>query len=238
MYSKVFPTFQHAFKDIINYLYHNHTYNCSARKDQNMLEQLSMLYRVLDPTTFKFEDESLGRISYDYAEDFYSWMMSGCTVEQTNELKAKYPKVSSFLEKPKSPDLPSNFNSFYGPRILEQLPKIKKELVENINSRRAVINILQSSDLDLLDKHEDSNLEYPCCDSASIMVRDNKLNMHVHMRSNNMGNVAKLDMYLWGRFQCELAEGLGFELGHFTSTIVSAHIFDTDFKYFQQLKLI
>ena len=84
----------------------------------------------------------------------------------------------------------------------------------------------------------DETLEYPCADSATWSVRGGKLNLHLHMRSNNMANVAKLDMYLWGRFQCELAKELNFEPGHFTSSIVSAHIFSTDFEYLTDLGII
>ena len=79
-----------------------------------------------------------------------------------------------------------------------------KELKDNPNSRRAVISILEKTDLLLLDK--DETLEFPCADSATFYIREGKLNAHLHMRSQNMGQVAKLDMYLWGRFTNELAK--------------------------------
>jgi thymidylate synthase len=145
----------------------------------------------------------------------------------------KYPNVARFMEKPKSDQLPQNFNTFYGPRILDQLPYVLKELKEHPDTRRAVISILDSQDLLLLDK--DESLEFPCCDSATFSIRDNKLNVHVHMRSQNMGQVLKLDMYLWGRFTCELATELNIEPGNFTSTVVSAHVFNKDMPYLNSL---
>jgi hypothetical protein len=79
-------------------------------------------------------------------------MMSGSSDNRL--VVEKYPNVARFMEKPKSEDLPANFNTFYGPRILEQLPHIIKELTEHPDTRRAVISILDSKDLLLLDKHE------------------------------------------------------------------------------------
>jgi thymidylate synthase len=137
------------------------------------------------------------------------------------------------MEKPKSSDLPENFNTLYGPRILSQLPVIEQELRERPDSRRAVIMILDKDDLNLLDKNE--SIEFPCTDSASFFIRDGKLNVHVHMRSQNMGQVLKLDMYLWGRFTCEFAEKLGLPVGKFSSSVVSAHVFKKDFDYLQNL---
>jgi thymidylate synthase len=55
------------------------------------------------------------------------------------------------------------------------------------------------------------------------------------MRSQNMGQVLKLDMYLWGRFQTQIAEELGLPTGKFTSTVVSAHVFEKDVTYLNDL---
>lgn len=230
-----FKTFEEAFVAIVQDIYSLPDYIEQSRTGE-MYEVLGYKYEVDDPTSFKFANEELGRIKYDYADYFYNWMMSGCGVEATEAFKKAYPNVSSYLDNPKSDALPANFNVFYGPRIIEQLPYIIKELETHPNSRRAVINILQASDLQLLDL--DEKLEYPCCDSAMFTIRNGKLNLHLHMRSNNMANVAKLDMYLWGRAQCEIAEKLGLPVGRFISTIGSAHIFSSDFDYLKSINVL
>lgn len=237
MQNKLFDTFEQAFVNIIQDISEKPSFKSSSRNG-DMYEQLSVGYQVAYPESYKFTKEELGRIPYEYAEDFYDWMIAGSTPEDTEKLATKYPHVSGFLEKPKSEHLPENFNAFYGARIAEQLPAIVKELKTHENSRRAVINILDKDDLLLLDAAEDAGIEYPCCDSCSLSIRDGRLYAHVHMRSNNMGNVAKLDMYLWGRFQTELAKELGVELGHFSCSIVSAHIFTKDFEYFKSVGII
>ena len=226
----IFKTFQEAFLQINQHIIQNPEFQTSSRiGDVNEIS--GFCYEVSDLQSFVFPTESIGKLTYDYADTFYRWMMNGCT--DSVELVEKYPNITRFMEKPKSDQLPQNFNTFYGPRILSQLPYIEQELKTNPDTRRAVIMILDKGDLELLDKHE--ALEFPCTDSATFFIRDGKLNVHVHMRSQNMAQILKLDMYLWGRFTCELAQKLGMNFGKFTSSIVSAHVFKKDFNYIQSL---
>lgn len=225
-----FKDFESAFLGISKYIVENPEYQTTSRIG-DVHEISGLTYEVEDLTTYHFNDENIGRLNYHYADKFYQWMISGSTDHDI--ILKDYPNVSKFLEKPKSPDLPKNFNTFYGPRILSQLPYIKQELTQNPDSRRAVISILDSKDLLLLDK--DESLEYPCCDSATLFIREGKLNIHLHMRSQNMGQVLKLDMYLWGRFANELAKDLSLDLGKFSSSVVSAHVFNKDFEYIKNL---
>jgi hypothetical protein len=225
-----FTNFQEAFVDIASIIIEEPEFKTTSRIG-DVHEITSLSYEVSNLKSFQFEDESIGRLTYDYADKFYQWMIDGCT---DNEIILKdYPNTAKFMEKPKGEGLPANFNTFYGPRILQQLPHIKKELIEKPDTRRAVISILDKDDVLLLDKEE--SLEFPCCDSATFFIRDEKLNVHLHMRSQNMGQVAKLDMYLWGRFTNELAAELNREVGKLTSTVVSAHVFEKDFEYLRSL---
>ena len=191
-------------------------------------------YEVHDMKSFKFDTEDLGRLNYDYIEKFYEWLVSGST--DTEEAFKEYPNVAKFLKKPENSELPDNFNTFYGPRIVGQREQVVNELKSNPNSRRAVISILKDSDLILLGT--DEKLEFPCTDSATFFIREGKLNCHLHMRSQNMVTVVKLDMYLWARFTCEMAKELGVETGTFSSSIVSAHVFERDQEYLQSLNII
>jgi len=225
-----YPTFQDAFLGVNQQIINLPEYKTSSRIG-DVHEIAGLTYEVENLKSFQFENESVGRLDYNYASKFYDWMVAGATDHEI--LLKDYPNVAKFMEKPKSEDLPANFNTFYGPRILSQLPSIEKELKENPDSRRAVISILDADDLLLLDK--DETLEFPCCDSATFFIREGKLNIHLHMRSQNMGQVLKLDMYLWGRFACEFADKLGLPTGKLTSSVVSAHTFVKDFDYLKSL---
>ena len=225
-----YSTFQDAFLGINQQIINKPEFITSSRIG-DVHEITGLSYQVDDLKSFEFTNPLIGRLDYTYASKFYDWMVAGAT---DNEILLKdYPNIAKFMEKPKSSDLPSNFNTFYGPRILSQLPLIEKELRENPDSRRAVISILDADDLLLLDK--DETLEFPCCDSATFIIREGKLNIHLHMRSQNMGQVLKLDMYLWARFTCEFAERLGLPTGKLTSSVVSAHTFVKDFDYLNSL---
>jgi hypothetical protein len=219
-------TFEAAFISINKAIIDWPEYKTTSRLG-DVIEITSFNYEVNDMTSYKFSDETIGRIDYHYADLFYQWMIGGCT--DNDIILKEYPGVAKFMEKPKSPELPVNFNTFYGPRILKQLPFIEKELKENPDTRRAVISILKDDDLLLLDT--DETLEFPCCDSATFNIREGQLNIHLHMRSQNMAQVLKLDMYLWARFTCELAERLWLIPGKFSSSVASAHIFEKDIPY-------
>lgn len=227
----IYDCYEEAFVNTICNIYSDDSKILESRNG-NQKEILSINFVVNDPSTYVFENEDIGRLKYDYAERFYDWMIAGSDEASTNKFLEKYPNVKNFLVKPENSNLPANFNSFYGERIVRQLPAVIKELSSNKNSRRAVLNILREDDQILFDAKENDFTEYPCCDGVTLNIRHGKLYMHVHMRSNNMGQVAKLDMYLWGRFQCELAETLNVNLGSCSWSIVSAHIFEKDFDYF------
>tara|TARA_B110000503_G_C7151447_1_gene415377 strand:+ start:2098 stop:2799 length:702 start_codon:yes stop_codon:yes gene_type:complete len=230
MHNRKFETFQQAFISINEEIINNPTYKTSSRIG-DVHEISNYNYEVSDMLTYEFPNPLIGKLDYDYGSKFYQWMVTGS--KDHGIITDDYPGTARFLEKPKSDLLPENFNTFYGPRILEQLPYIVRELENNPDSRRAVISILEKTDLLLLDK--DETLEFPCADSATFYIREEKLNVHLHMRSQNMGQVLKLDMYLWARFTKELASELNVSTGTFTSSIVSAHVFKKDFEYLNSL---
>ena len=228
-----FETFEQAYVGNIVAIYEKPEYEFASRIG-DCWERTRHSYEVYNMESFKFESEDLGKLDYDYIEKFYEWLISGST--DTEEAFKEYPNVAKFLKKPENSLLPDNFNTFYGPRIVGQREQVVNELKSNPNSRRAVISILKDSDLILLGT--DEKLEFPCTDSATFIIREGKLNCHLHMRSQNMVTVVKLDMYLWARFTCEMAKELGVETGTFSSSIVSAHIFERDQEYLQSINII
>lgn len=190
-------------------------------------EVQNVMLEVINPGIAVFENPNANRISYKYAKAFWDFMISGGT--DAKEAFKEYPNVAKFIEKPKSKELPENFNTFYGPRIAAQLPIVLEELNRDPNTRRAVIHILTERDQVLLDKNE--SLEYPCTNSITFSIRNDKLNMHVHMRSQNTAVVLQLDMYLMSKLFDKVAKELNVEKGTYCTSIVSAHIYEKDFDY-------
>lgn len=223
-------TFEQAYKELNKQILENCEFQFNSRI--GLCNEISNItYEVLDASTYTFSDPTINRIDYDYAKTFFNFMIEGGT--DAMEAFKDYPTVLPFIDKPKHTELPDNFNSLYGPRIKKQLPDIIKELTNNPNSRRAVILILSENDHVLLDKNE--TIEYPCCLDVTYYIRDGKLNAHCNMRSENTAIVLQLDMYLHGKLLQTLAGLLNVEIGKFSSTLVSGHIYERDFEYIKTI---
>ena len=148
-------------------------------------ELLDLTVRCTSTIDYMFKNPRINRIKYDYAETFWNFMISGGTDAQ--EAFRDYPNVAQFLTKPKHPDLPENFNTFYGPRIVKQLPDIIAELKRSPTTRRATLMILNENDVQLLDKGE--SLEFPCTIALNFTRRGGKLILSTIMRSQNLAIV-------------------------------------------------
>lgn len=217
-----------AYKSLNSFILENGVKSTSRIGDCLVLKNVA--FSIENPNEPVLEEENL-RIKTDYANDFWDFMISGGT--DAEEVFKAYPSVSKFIRKPKSKELPDNFNTFYGPRIVSQLPAVIKELKTNPDTRRAVILILDKDDSVLLDK--DESLEYPCTTSITFNIEDGKLHSHVHMRSQNTAVVFQLDLLLQLRLLKHLAKILSLEVGTLNFSMVNAHIFERDFDYIKSV---
>jgi len=190
-------------------------------------ECINLSYRVEDITSYKFTDENIDRIDYDYAETFWQFMLSGAT--NSGDIFDQWPAVKKFTELKSDSVLPPNFNTFYGPRIKAQLPGVLKELTDNRESRRAVIHVLDSGDQVLLDS--DETLEYACTLNMVYAIRNDKLISTVNMRSQNTAVVMQLDVYLQAKLALHIAEALGVKPGPMYCNMASAHVYERDVDY-------
>jgi len=191
----------------------------------------NLSYCVLQSCTYTFDRSDINRIDYEYAKTFFDFMMSGGT--NASQPFANYPQASKFTTLKQGSNLPKNFNTFYGPRIVEQIPAVVKELQINKSSRRAVMHILRQSDNVLLDA--DESLEYPCTLDMCYFFEDDELSVQFNMRSQNAATVMQLDMYVQARLLTFLACSMAVDPGRVYSNIVNAHIFERDFDYVEGL---
>ncbi len=192
-------------------------------------ELIDVTGRAKTTLDYQFTDSRINRIGYDYADKFWDFMISGGTDAQ--EAFKDYPNVAKFMTKPKSAELPANFNTFYGPRIVKQLHSVIEELFRNPTTRRATMMILDANDLQLLDK--DETLEFPCTISWNFQQRGGKLIMSCFMRSQNMATVFQLDIYLQIRLLHKIAAALSIkpEDTEYHVHMANGHLFERDFDY-------
>jgi thymidylate synthase len=112
---------------------------------------------------------------------------------------------------------------------MRQLPKVVDEILRDSGTRRAVVSIRLEEDLQMLGT--DSDQEFPCTNSLHFMVRDNKLHLHVSMRSNNMATTVVYDVFNFTMIQEYVlkllnSKGNYYDLGNYYHNCASAHFFE------------
>ncbi len=120
------------------------------------------------------------------------------------------------------------FSTAYGPRIMSQMQEIIDELIKDEGSRRAVINILLTKDKWIL--KENTKTEYPCVETLSYYIRDNKFYSQCNMRSNNMVTTLVYDVFAFTMFQEYVYNRLlkfypKLQMGSYKHHCTSAHYF-------------
>lgn len=118
-------------------------------------------------------------------------------------------------------------NSAYGYIIFEkygfdQLRKVIDLLRKDPTSRRAVININVPNENVIETKDE------PCTVSIQFLLRDNKLNCTVYMRSNDIWFGFPYDIVFFTELQRIVAMNVEAELGTYTHLVGSLHMYDRD----------
>ena len=113
------------------------------------------------------------------------------------------------------------FHGAYGPRTNGQYDVIIDRLKNDPDSRQAVVTIW-NPEYDLQEKKRD----YPCTILHQFRVRDNKLNMTVFMRSNDVWLGAAYDFFQFTRVQIAMASVLGIEPGKYVHHVGSMHIYE------------
>ena len=109
----------------------------------------------------------------------------------------------------------------------DQFTKIVNRLKEDPDSRQLWISLWDPTrDPDLLGGVS----RVPCSLGYAFQVREGKLNMHYVMRSCDFSTHFANDVYLAIKLLEYVAELTGYEVGNFTHTIFSLHIYKKDLK--------
>ena len=116
----------------------------------------------------------------------------------------------------------------YGPRLLNmrdkfnQLENVTKLLTANPGTRKAVIQIFDA--MGIAEKHA----EIPCTCTLQFLIRNNKLNLYVSMRSNDAFKGLPHDIFAFTMLQEIMAVKLGVELGSYHHSVGSLHLYQTE----------
>ena len=123
------------------------------------------------------------------------------------------------------------FHGAYGLRTQDQYGPIIERLKADPDTRQAVVTIW-NPELDLLPSKRD----YPCTILHQFRIRDNKLNMSVYMRSNDVWLGAAYDFFQFTRVQLAIASVLGIEPGTYNHHVGSLHIYEQHYGAAENLK--
>ena len=113
----------------------------------------------------------------------------------------------------------------YGPRLfnwkgLDQFAKVAEILQAKPDSRQAVIQLFDASDI--ITSHKD----VPCTCTLQFMVRNNLLHMVTYMRSNDAFVGLPHDIFCFTMLQEIMARTLSVELGSYKHAVGSLHLYD------------
>jgi thymidylate synthase len=113
------------------------------------------------------------------------------------------------------------FHGAYGLRTAGQYEVVVDRLKKDPDTRQAVVTIWNPT-FDMLPEKRD----YPCTVLHQFRIRDNKLNMSVYMRSNDVWLGAAYDFFQFTRVQLAIASILGIEPGTYNHHVGSLHIYE------------
>lgn len=128
------------------------------------------------------------------------------------------PNVAKFAE-------PGNgkFWGSYGRRAQGQITQAIKSLKTDRDSRQAQI-VLWDPTLD----NQPGKKDYPCTTAIQFLLRDDKLEAHVRMRSNDVWWGLAYDAFMFTQLQLSVCNALEVEPGPYYHQPVSLHLYDRD----------
>ena len=180
-------------------------------------EFIDAVLHVEDPTR-NIVTSPIRKMPMRYAVGELAWYLSGSNrVADISQFAKKWAEISD--------DGETN-NSAYGYRIFhkfgfDQWEYVKELIKKDSNTRQAVIHIK--------DANNKSTKDTPCTVYLQFFLRDNKLHMSVHMRSNDIWMGVPYDMFSFCFLQIKLAMELGVEIGSYTHYAGSLHLYNRDY---------
>lgn len=154
----------------------------------------------------------------DYAKAEHKWYESGDrNIKALGEIYGKIPAIWSRMA-----DLIGNVNSNYGWQWKRnnQLSNVIDILKTNKESRQAAISIYDAKEM------HHYKYDTPCTYAVQFTIIDNKLNMSVLMRSNDLWFGFCNDQYCFSKLQEHVASELKIKVGTYFHFASNLHIYN------------
>ena len=158
------------------------------------------------------------KFNIEYAKAEWKWYLSGDrSINKLGEIYGKIPPIWKRMA-----DSKGYVNSNYGYQWERnnQLDKVVDILRENPTTRRATISIYDGKEIN------DYNRDTPCTYAVQFTILDNKLNMSVYMRSNDLWYGFCIDQYCFSMLQQHVAERLSMQVGSYYHHAHNLHLYN------------
>ena len=173
------------------------------------------VFCVQDPTR-NIVSSNIRNMPMRYAIGELAWYLSGSNrVSDISRFAKKWVDIS---------DDGVHNNSAYGWRIYDKFDFDQWEYVKGLiqNDSKAIIHIKDADNRPTKDT--------PCTMYLQFLLRDGKLNLSVHMRSNDIWMGVPYDMFSFCFLQMKMAMELGVEIGEYTHYAGSLHMYARDYE--------
>jgi thymidylate synthase len=154
-----------------------------------------------------------------YAEAEWQWYLTGDP--KICELGAIYGKVPEIWKR--MADESGRVNSNYGYQWERgyQLDKVVAKLKEDPNTRQAVISIYDGKEI------QNYRHDTPCTTAIQFSIVNNRLEMCVTMRSNDLWFGFCIDQYCFSQLHKLVSERTGYEQGGYFHFAHNIHIYES-----------
>jgi len=173
-------------------------------------------FTILNPSDKTIHNKSR-KWNLEYAEAEWQWYLSGDpSIEKLGELYGKVPQIWKRMA-----DSLGNVRSNYGWQWqrYDQIDKVVAMLKDNPQTRQAAISIYDGKEIDTYRN------DTPCTYAVQFTVLNNKLNMSVYMRSNDLWYGFCNDQYQFASLQEMISERTGYEIGTYYHHAHNLHLY-------------
>ena len=155
---------------------------------------------------------------WDYAEAEWQWYLSGDpNIKKLGELYGKIPPIWERMA-----DSKGNVMSNYGWQMYrnDQIDYVVAKLKHNDNTRHAAISIYDCKE------HKWYSKDTPCTYAIQFTIVNNRLNMAVLMRSNDLWYGFCNDQYCFSMIQKLVADRINMEVGEYYHYAHNLHLYN------------
>lgn len=224
-YNDASQAYLHELRNVMD----NYEYK-SAPRGQETRELLHAQFSIKNPTSKSIitKDEERNKVIASYLEKEFKWYML-CNRKADSAPSKFWLKIA---------DKDGNINSNYGHLVFEDKSEgggitpwswAKESLLKDNDTRQAILRFNKP-------KHcVEGNKDFVCTMYANFHIRDNRLHMVTRMRSADLFTGPVYDIPFFIKLQEMMlnelqTEGLELEMGEFTFSADSLHIYERNFE--------